>query len=470
MKKHATLVGAGLTGPLLGLYLSRRGYSLDLYERRPDMRKVKISAGRSINLAISTRGIAALKEVGLANTILQEAIPMKGRMIHHLQGKMSFQPYGRHEAESIFAISRATLNKRLLDEVEKSPDVRVHFQEKVESINFQDGSLLLENQETGHKHRVNSSLVFGTDGSASGLRAQMAHELSSSPQAQFAKDELSHSYKELYIPPGKQGEFLMEKNALHIWPRGSFMLIALPNLDGSFTCTLFLDTSKDVTQGPSFSSLQGEKEVLELFQVYFSDALSLMPTLLQDFFHNPTGSLTTIKSFPWSYEDKALLIGDAAHAIVPFYGQGMNCCFEDCMVLNRCFEENPHWGSKEIFQRFQDLRKPNTDAIADMAVGNFLEMRDYTGNPHFLLRKEVEQYLMKKYPNSYLSQYFLVTFTQVPYSYAQKVGKSQEELLQELCSGIDQIGELNDEKVERAFQHYQQRIKRINLFSESWTD
>lgn len=442
-----TIVGAGLTGPLMGLYLARKNYALDIFEHRPDMRKADISAGRSINLALSTRGLHALQEMGISSNILEEAIPMKGRMIHPLAGPLKFQPYGRNESDYLMSIGRGALNKALLTAVESYPGVRLHFQEKAADVDFEKGQLFLEHQATGQKRQVPFDLLLGTDGGASLIRSKM--------MTQLERDDLTHGYKELCIPPGKNGEFLMEREALHIWPRKSFMLIALPNPDGSFTCTLFLENT-------SFATLRSPEEILTFFRAEFPDVVPLMPTLVHDFLENPTGHLHTIKCFPWSYQDRALLLGDAAHAIVPFYGQGMNCCFEDCSVLNRILDQEPPSSWKKVFERFQEERKKNTDAIAEMAVANFVEMRDLTGNPQFLLRKQVEQFLMNTYPGLYQSQYFLVTFTRVPYSYAQQVGRYQEEFLLGLCREIKDISDLDKSKVDQSMEGYREWVEKLN--------
>jgi kynurenine 3-monooxygenase len=431
--KEITLIGAGLAGPVLAIYLAKRGFRVEIFERRPDMRKEHISAGRSINLALSARGIHALSEVGLAEKILQLAIPMRGRMMHSIKGELSFHPYGKNENEVINAISRAELNKALLDEAERRGG-EIHFNQRCTGMNFESGELHLRDEIIGADTRLAVKTVIGTDGSASALR----HDMMKIARFNLSQHYLEHGYKELTIPPGPNGEFRLEKHALHIWPRRSFMLIALPNLDGSFTCTLFFPHRGEL----SFESLSSEEKVLEFFKTQFPDAVPLMPTLLEDFFANPTGSLVTIKCDPWSVENKALLLGDAAHAIVPFFGQGMNCAFEDCTVLNECLEKfDDDW--EKIFREFETLRKVNTDAIADMALENFIEMRDKVADPKFLFRKQVELALEERFPGRFIPRYSMVSFHRIPYSAAQSRGRIQDEILTKLTDGVEELAEID---------------------------
>lgn len=441
-KKQITLVGAGLTGSLLSIFLAKRGFSVEIYERRPDMRKVEMSAGRSINLALSTRGTYALEQVGLLDRIMIQAIPMKGRMIHALDGGISFQPYGKNEAEVIYSVSRGGLNQSLMDLAEQH-DVKINFNQKCTGINFNSSRLNFYDELSGQETTVPAQVVIGTDGSASAIRTEMAKKR----RFNFSQEYLEHGYKELMIPPGPDGSFLLEKNALHIWPRGTYMLIALPNPDGSFTCTLFFPF-----EGPySFESLQTEEKVQSFFQQQFPDATALMPTLVNDFFTNPTGALMTIKSFPWSVEDSVLLLGDAAHAIVPFFGQGMNCSFEDCTYLDAALQKyGDDW--KGAFREFESARKINTDAIADLAVDNFIEMRDRVADPHFLLKKRVGLALEEKYPMQFVPKYSMVTFHRIPYSIALKFGKIQEEILDTLCASIQEVSQVDWELAQQLIQ------------------
>lgn len=444
--ERIALVGAGLIGSLLAIYLAKRGYAVDLYERRPDMRVEEISAGRSINLAISTRGIAALERIGLADEILSKAVAMRGRMIHNLSGELSFQPYGMNDRECINSISRATLNKVLMSRAEEAGDVRIHFNQKIVGFDFASGELSVLSEDTKDVAVKTYKRVIGTDGSASAIRHEMQEQLA------YSCDEhsLEYGYKELLILPNADGSFKLEKNALHIWPRGTFMLIALPNFEGSFTCTLFLPFEGEL----SFANLDSDEAVEKFFNEYFADAVPLLEDLCLTFSSNPTGHMVTVKTAPWNYRDKVLLMGDAAHGIVPFFGQGMNCGFEDCSVFDQLFSklagqtgENPEW--LDLFEQLYAERKANTDAIADMAVENFTEMRDKVADKDFLMQKAVEKILQKEFPGRYLSRYALVTFSNVPYKVAQAVGIVDEEILAELCQGIKDASQVDLAKAEK---------------------
>lgn len=443
MSKKMTLIGAGPAGSLLSIYLAKRGFQVDLYERRPDMRKVEISAGRSINLAISTRGIHALKEAGLWDTIHQIAVPMKGRMMHSIQGELTFQPYGKDETEVIYALSRAELNKALLSEAEKNPGVTIHFQQRCTGMDFKSGVVNLSNETTEQESALRIDTVIGTDGSASAIRSDML-KLS---RFNFSQHYLEHGYKELTIRPGSTGKYLMEKNALHIWPRHTYMLIALPNIDGSFACIFFFPYEGEV----SFASLDTEATVMRFFQEQFPDVVPLMPDLVENFFANPTGSMVTIECSPWHVEGKAILLGDAAHAIVPFFGQGVNCAFEDCTYLAELMDQHDgDW--QTIFPAFERLRKVNTDAIAELALENFIEMRDRVADPQFLLKKKIEIALAKKYPTVFVPKYSMVTFHRLPYSLALSRGRIQDQILSELCQGMDRVEQLSWQKAQERIQ------------------
>lgn len=427
-----TVIGAGLVGSLLSIFLARRGFNVELFERRPDMRKEAISAGRSINLAVSTRGLKALRQVGLEEEILKQAIPMRGRMIHSLSGELVFQPYGKDDSEYINSISRAGLNSSLMSHAEETGRVAINFNARAVGMDMAKQTVTFLNEVTRQELERHIDVVIGTDGSASAIREAMM----TMPASECSQSYLDYGYKELLIPPFDDGGFRLEKNALHIWPRGTFMLIALPNFDGSFTCTLFLPFEGAL----SFEKLQTEQEVIAFFNEQFPDAVPLMPTLTETFFGNPTGSMVTVKCFPWHYGGKALLVGDAAHAIVPFFGQGMNCGFEDLSVLADLMDEQlntgatVHWG--RLFERFSIERKANCDAIADMAVENFIEMRDKVASPAFLMEKAVEKILQKAFPGEYISRYSLVTFSNSPYKLALEAGVIIDEILKELCREI----------------------------------
>lgn len=419
------VVGEGLVGSLLSIFLARRGFDVEVYERRPDMRRKKISAGRSINLALSTRGLHALEQMGLGNRVLEQAIPMMGRLIHSLSGKSSFSPYGKDDSEHINSISRAWLNQVLMDEAEKTKRVRIHFKRRVTGMDFKTGTLRL-----GEDYRVKASVVFAADGAGSAVRRDMVKLRGYA----CGQEYLGHGYKELTLPAGKGDErFQLRKNVLHIWPRGSHMLIALPNFDGSFTCTLFLPF-----EGPfSFASLDSPEKVAAFFREQFPDVLALMPDLAGEFFAHPTGNMATVKCFPWNVAGQALLLGDAAHAMVPFYGQGMNCGFEDCTVLGESLDRvggKVDWAG--VFDDFARRRKPDTDAISEMAEENFIEMRDKVADPRFLMVKKVEKILQEKFPREYIPRYSLVAFRRAPYRLAQAAGAAQNGILSELCRDI----------------------------------
>jgi kynurenine 3-monooxygenase len=424
MSKKVTLIGAGLVGSLLAIYLSRRGYKVDIFERRPDMRKTKISAGKSINLALSDRGWKGLEGVGIADEIRKIAIPMYGRFIHNRDGSTAFQPYGKKE-QAIYSVSRAEINMKLMDLAEKENGVQIFFNERCDGVDMSKGSANFFNTDKKTASNIQSDLFFGSDGAFSALR--MAYQLQTD-RFEYRQHYIDASYKELIIPPGPDGTFLMEKNALHIWPRGSFMLIALPNPDGNFTCTLFLPPEGE----KSFAKLQTREQVKKFFDEEFPDAVPLMPSLLEDFFTNPTSSLVTVKCWPWVQQNKYALIGDAAHAIVPFFGQGMNCGFEDCVVLDQLIGKfNNNWN--EIFPEYQRLRKPDGDAIADLAIANFVEMRDKTADKLFLLQKKIEARFSEKYPEKWLPLYTMVTYSpHIRYSEALQKGVEQELLMAEV--------------------------------------
>jgi kynurenine 3-monooxygenase len=428
-EKKVTLLGAGLVGSLLGIYLRRNGYRVTIYERRQDMRKDKISAGRSINLALSDRGWRGLNGVGISDKVRNVAIPMNGRMIHAQDGSINYLPYGK-EGQAIWSVSRGGLNGVLMDEAEKS-GADIVFNERCTSVELDKNTVHFENQETGVKKAVHSQLIFGSDGAYSAARLS----LMLTDRYNYSQHYLEHGYKELSIPPDENGKHRIEKNALHIWPRGGYMLIALPNMDGSFTCTLFFPF-----QGtPSFEMLDTKEKLKNFFKEIFPDAYPLMPDLEDDFFNNPTGSLMTVKCFPWSWKNQLMLIGDAAHAIVPFYGQGMNCGFEDCIELDKLIKKHEHHWNK-IMPEFENSRKPNTDAIAELALANFIEMRDLVGHPDFLLRKKIEARFNQKYPDKWLPLYSMVTFSELPYSAAMLTGKKQDAIMDKVMSmpGIEE--------------------------------
>src|SRR6266487_3843650 len=434
MKQRFTLIGSGLAGGLLGAYLGRRGYDVDLYERRADPREGNIVGGRSINLAVSTRGIHALEQLGIADEALRHAIPMRGRMIHDKSGDLHFAQYDVDPNKHIISIRRAALNTTVIEAAQRYPNVRVHFNHRCTDVDLTDataylvacgveaagpaGNLQLQQLQT---NPARGDAIIGVDGAFSAVRQSMQKKLK---QFEYDESYLAHGYKELTIPPVPDGSWQMEKEALHIWPRKSFMMIALPNPDGSFTCTLFWEF-----EGPrSFKTTKTDEDVRRFFDEEFPDAVPLMPMLLDDFRQNPTGSLVTIRCAPWSYKDKVALVGDAAHAVVPFYGQGMNAAFEDCVVLDECLAEFPD-NRERAFREYFSRRKANTDALADLAIDNFIEMRDKTTSRAFRAKKKLGHLLEAALPGIYLPLYTMVTFTRMPYAKAAKRAQTQDALV-----------------------------------------
>ncbi len=440
MKKEIVIAGAGLVGSLLSIYLSRRGYAVKVYERRGDMRKEDMIAGRSINLALSDRGIKALEEVGLMDEIRKICIPMHGRFLHNADGSTAYQPYG-NEGQFINSVSRGELNKKLMDLAEQH-GAEIIFNEMCTGIDWQKDEIHFQNTLNSQQSTVNYQLVFGSDGAYSAAR--LTHHLQYD-RFQYQQYYIDFGYKELNIPAGENGNFQLEKNALHIWPRGNYMLIALPNMDGSFTCTLFFPFEGE----PSFASLDTKERLRSFFKKTFTDAEQLMPTLEEDFFKNPTSALVTVKCFPWVRGGKFALIGDAAHAIVPFFGQGMNCGFEDCSVLDGLISKHKeNWAN--ILSEYQQLRKPDADAIADLALNNFVEMRDKVADPKFLLQKKIEAAFSKKYPDKWIPAYSQVTFSpQIRYSTALKNSIRQEGIMKQIMSLPDIEDKWQNDEVEK---------------------
>ncbi len=445
MEKKAIVVGAGLVGSLWAVMLGQRGYAVDLYERRPDVRKSGFAGGRSINLAMSVRGWRALEKIGMAEVIGRQAIPMHGRMMHDTRGELTFQPYGK-KGQAIYSVSRGGLNLELLELADTHPDVHLHFDQRCQGVDLSANTLHFRHEHTGKPSRVRAPLLFGTDGAFSMVRDSIMKQ---TRRFNYSQQFLEYGYKELHIPPTAQGRHRMEPNALHIWPRGSFMLIALPNADGSFTCTLFL-----AYEGKeSFARLHTDAEVTAFFERQFPDVLPLMPDLLEDFRQNPTADLVTIRCNPWHHDGKALLLGDASHAIVPFYGQGMNAGFEDCSLLDALVDEYAEdWSS--IIPAFSRMRIPQADAIADLALRNFIEMRDKVADPDFLLRKKIAARLHEQYPE-FLPLYSMVSFSHLPYDQALREGQAQDAFFERVLQleGIEENWADNPE-VNRLFEQW----------------
>jgi kynurenine 3-monooxygenase len=422
------LIGSGLAGGLLAAYLGRRGYEVELYERRADPREGNIVGGRSINLALSTRGIHALEQLGIADEVLRHAIPMPGRMIHDKSGELHFSPYDRDPRNHINSIGRAALNTTVIEAALRYPNVRLFFNHRCTSVDLDSataelvgGVVVGVSPAENRTINVRGDAIIGVDGAFSAVRQSMQKQI---PNFQYDESYLAHGYKELTIPPAPDGSWRMERNALHIWPRKSFMMIALPNPDGSFTCTLFWEF-----KGPrSFETTTREEDVRRFFEEEFPDAVPLMPTLLEDFRENPTGSLVTIRCAPWSYKDKFALVGDAAHAVVPFYGQGMNAAFEDCVVLDECLASFPD-NRERAFADYFERRKENADALADLAVQNFIEMRDKTASKTFRAKKKLDHWLEAVLRGIYLPLYTMVTFTRMPYAQAARRARIQDAMI-----------------------------------------
>lgn len=423
-KDTIIIIGAGLCGSLLALRLAKRGYKIDLYESRPDLRKVDISAGRSINLALSDRGFEALQLAGIEKKARKLCIPMHGRLIHDTKGNTFVSNYSGREGEYINSISRQDLNVLLLNEAEKYKNLSIHFNTKCTSVNLKQTEARFKNYQTKETFFKKANVIFGADGAGSILRK--SYYLENEFLFSHSKNYLTHGYKELEIPAGAKQTHLISKDYLHIWPRGEYMLIALPNLDGSFTVTLFLSYEEGEF---NFKNLTTEKKITTFFKQQFPDALALIPNIKEEFFNNPTSSLGTVKCSPWHYKNKTLLIGDAAHAIVPFYGQGMNASFEDITVFNQALDM--HEGNWEtVFKTYEKKRKKNTDAIADLAIENYYEMRDHVANPLFKEKRKIEMALEKNFPNKYFSKYSMVTFNKhLGYAEAHKKGNAQDKVL-----------------------------------------
>jgi kynurenine 3-monooxygenase len=437
-QQNILIIGAGLCGSLLALRLGQRGYNVSVYEMRPDLRKVDISAGRSINLAFSDRGNKAMKLVGLEAKVKSLCIPMHGRMIHDEHGNTFQSNYSGREHEYINSISRGGLNALLLDEAEKHQNVNLFFNKQCKSVDFENTTALFKDYDSKSEFVEDADVIIATDGAGSAMRK--SYFLSRKFLFSFSQEYLTHGYKELSILPKENGDYKTYKNALHIWPRGSFMLIALPNLDGSFTVTLFLSYNEGKY---NFNNLITEEHVLKFFSEEFPDALTLMPNLVDDFFENPTAPLGTVKCSPWHYKGNTLLMGDAAHAIVPFYGQGMNASFEDVVEFDAVLDKyRGNW--EAVFTAYEKTRKKDTDAIADLAIDNFHEMKGHVNNVIFQEKRKLEMALEKEFPDEYSSKYSLVTFNEdIGYREAMLKGRAQDKAILNLLS--DGLIKLDDD-------------------------
>ncbi len=446
-----TIAGAGLVGSLLSVMLGQRGYRVTVFERRSDMRREEVDSGRSINLALSERGIHALRQAGLMGEVEKLLIPMRGRMLHLESGEQEFSSYGQREHEVIYSVSREKLNSLMMTAAEAHPDVEVVFDHACEQVEFEQNLITLTHQKTGTTHQHSFEVIVGTDGAGSKIRQALIPIADGTSSSEF----LDHDYKELEIPAGPEGTHQIEREALHIWPRGGFMLIALPNLDGSFTVTLFLPRDGE----PSFKNLDSREALHDFFRLYFPTAYELIPDLEGDFFDNPQGVLGTVRCEPWFYQNDGLILGDAAHAIVPFHGQGMNAGFEDCSELIRLLDKHEDdW--QRVLPEFSQVRKPNADAIADMALENYITMRDSVRDPKFQLKKELGFELERRFPERFVPRYSMVMFHKIAYETALQRGKIQDEILNLLVSGKDDVAEID-------FDHAQSLITE-RLAPASW--
>ncbi len=434
--KQYGIIGGGLVGSLLAVMLAKRGLSVDLWERRPDIRTAKLLAGRSINLALSNRGLRALSLIGLEEQARQICLPMYGREVHDESGATRFMPYGK-PGEAINSVSRGGLNQMLLQYADGFDNIRMHFDERCEDAHLPSGEISFVNTQSGEHSKQKYDVIFGTDGAFSALRTAMMK----TDRFDFSYNQayIAHDYKELHIPAGSDGAFLLSKEALHIWPRKSFMMIALPNIDGSFTCTLFLARKGEV----SFDHLHTAEEVQVFFDRYFADVVPLMPDLVSDFMRNPQASLVTIQCEPWNYGGSATLLGDAAHPIVPFYGQGMNAGFEDCTHLYHLMEkEGEDWDT--ILPALNNERKPNGDAVGELALQNFVEMRDLVADPEFILKNRINRKMEELFPEQWTTLYRMVTFAETPYQEAWTKGKAHEQVLDRIVREVEGISEMLD--------------------------
>lgn len=426
--KNIAVIGSGLVGSLLAIYLKKLGHTITVFDRRPDIRTIEFS-GRSINLAMSNRGWKALAKVGLENEVKQIAIPLDKRALHVIDKPVYFQKYGK-EGEAIWSISRGVLNRRMIDLAEQS-GVIFRFNEKVWDVDLPSAKIFTGESEKDEWKAYQYDIVFGCDGAFSRVR----HKMQRRSRFDYSQDFIDVGYKELTIPANDDGTHKLDKNSFHIWPRGKFMLIAMPNIDGSFTCTLFLPFEGDV----SFEKITNEAEAKAFFKQYFPNVRKEIENLTRDFFKNPTSAMVTMKCYPWTYWDKVALVGDSAHAVVPFYGQGMNAGFEDIDVLHETIKEfGDDW--ETIFQTYQKRRKPNADAIAELSYRNFLEMSSKTADPKFLLQKKIEKHFAKRHPDKWIPVYSRVTFSDKPYSEALAIGDQQEAIMQEVMK-IENIEE-----------------------------
>lgn len=439
--KTATIVGAGLVGSLWAVYLSKAGYKVKIYERRSDIRKAEISAGKSINLALSTRGWKALDTVGVGDEIRKIAIPMTGRIMHDMEGNLTYQPYGK-EGQAIYSVSRGGVNAKMMDIAEQKGNAEIFYNEKCIGADLESGIVYLENTKTGEKSEAKSDVVFAADGAFSAVRYNAMQKLD---RFNYSQNYIADGYREILLPANKDGSYPLDKNALHIWPRGRFMLIALANEDGSFTCTLFMPYEGE----NSFETLTSKDAVDSFFKNTFPDFYTMMPNIADAWEDHPLSSLAIVRCYPWT-KGKTALMGDAAHATVPFYGQGMNSGFEDCTVIWELMQKHQEDWTK-VFEEYQQLRKPDGDGVQDLSLHNYYVMRDYVGDPQFLLQKKIEAHFSEKHPDKWMPLYSQVTFSHIRYSEAWQKGQEQDAIMKDVMAQFDNIEDVwNSEEVEQA--------------------
>ena len=439
--KTASIVGAGLVGSLWAVYLSKAGYKVQLFERRSDIRKAEISAGKSINLALSDRGWKALENIGIGDEIRKIALPMYGRIMHDVAGNLSYQPYGK-ENQAIYSISRGGINAKMMDIAENVGDAEIFYNEKCIGADIENGIVYLQNTITDEQQEIKSDLIFGADGAFSAIRR---HAMQKLDQFNYNRTSIEDGYREILLPANDDGSYKLDKEALHIWPRGRFMLIALPNEDGSFTCTLFMPFEGE----DSFKTLTSKSDVNDFFKNNFKDFYDMMPNIAEKWEDHPLSSLAIIRCYPWTH-GKVALMGDAAHATVPFYGQGMNSGFEDCSVMWELMQKHKENWNK-VFEEYQILRKPDGDGVQDLSLHNYHVMRDYVGDPKFLLQKKIEAHFSEKYPTKWIPLYSQVTFSHIRYSEAWRTGQKQDAIMKKVMNQFDDIeSKWNSKEVEQA--------------------
>jgi len=438
MEKKVIIVGAGLVGSLWAVYMQKAGYQVVIYERRSDIRKAEISAGKSINLALSERGWNSLKAAGVEKEIEKIAIPMSGRIMHSVEGDLTYQAYGKKD-EAIYSVSRGHLNAIMMDLAESKGNTKIHYQHQCLDANLEKGHITLKNLNTQEVFEDKADVIFAADGAFSAVRYNSMQKVD---RFNFSQFYIEDGYKELLLPADENGNYQIEKNALHIWPRGRFMLIALPNEDGSFTCTLFMPFENDKY---AFKQLDSDDKIEDFVKEVFPDFYEMIPNLIENWHQNPLSSMSITRCFPWTV-GKFALMGDSAHSTVPFYGQGMNAGFEDCFVMWELFNKHKDWD--KTFKEYQKIRKPDGDALQDLSLDNYYVMRDHVADEKFLLQKKIEAKIHERHPNKWIPLYSQVSFSNIRYSDAYKQGKIQEEIMRKVMSSPSIEKNWDSEEVE----------------------